>query len=93
MAPSMPTCSIGIRPGEKLHEIMCPKDDSHLTINFDNHYVIAPSITFWGTKSDFTINARGETGRHVEQGFEYNSGSNKDFLTVEQLREFNRIAC
>lgn len=92
MAPSMPTRIIGIRPGEKLHEIMCPKDDSHLTIEFGDHYVIAPSITFWGSENDFSQDARGESGNPVEQGFEYNSGSNDDFLSVEQLKEFNRQA-
>lgn len=92
MAPSMPTRMIGIRPGEKLHEIMCPRDDSHLTIGFEDHYVIAPSITFWDTEHDYSENAKGEKGVPVVQGFEYNSGSNEDFLSVEQLKEFNRLA-
>ncbi len=48
MAPGMPLNIIGIRAGEKLHEIMCPQDDSHLTLEFPDHYVIQPTITFWG---------------------------------------------
>ena len=44
MAPGMPTDVIGIRPGEKLHEIMCPADDAHLTVEFDDHFVLSPSL-------------------------------------------------
>ncbi|NGZ29165.1 MAG: UDP-N-acetylglucosamine 4,6-dehydratase (inverting), partial [Magnetococcales bacterium] len=44
MAPGMPVKVIGIRPGEKLHEIMCPGDDSHLTLEFHDHFVIRPAI-------------------------------------------------
>lgn len=85
IAPGVPTKVIGIRPGEKLHEIMCPADDSHLTIEFSDHYVIRPSITF-STPIDYAKNKVGETGKPVEQGFEYNSGTNHHFLTVEELR-------
>lgn len=46
MAPDMPAKIIGIRPGEKLHEIMCPADDSHLTLEFHDHYVLQPTIKF-----------------------------------------------
>ena len=42
MAPHLPHQIVGIRPGEKLHEVMCPADDSHLTLEFDDHYVIKP---------------------------------------------------
>lgn len=88
IAPKLPTITIGIRPGEKLHEIMCPADDSHLTLEFKDHYVITPSITF-SQAIDFTINALGEQGAPVEQGFEYNSGSNPHFLTTDELRALN----
>jgi UDP-N-acetylglucosamine 4,6-dehydratase len=91
-APGLPTRIIGIRPGEKLHEIMCPADDSHLTLEFDDHYVICPSIKFYGQDIDFRTNALGETGKDVELGFEYNSGNNPDFLSVEQIREFDKLA-
>gem|GEM_PF-6481712 len=46
LVPAMPTKVIGIRPGEKPHQVMCPKDDSHMTLEFDDHYVITPSIVF-----------------------------------------------
>jgi UDP-N-acetylglucosamine 4,6-dehydratase len=91
MAPHLPTKIIGIRPGEKLHEIMCPADDAHLTLEFTHHFVIRPSITF-SLQSDYSVNALGETGKPVVQGFDYNSGGNSHFLTVEELRRLNDLA-
>lgn len=93
MAPGMPIHIIGIRPGEKLHEVMCPQDDSHLTLEFDDHYVIQPTIKFWGRNDHaYNTNALGETGRPVEQGYEYSSGTNPRFLGVEEIRAFNHLA-
>jgi len=86
LAPQLPHKVIGIRPGEKLHEIMCPADDSHLTLEFDDHFVIQPTIQF-ADMSDFTQNRLGEKGKPVEEGFEYNSGNNTQWLTREQLLE------
>ncbi len=91
MAPDLPQKIIGIRPGEKLHEVMCPMDDSHLTLEFEDHYVIKPTISFTGPV-DFSENKLGETGRPVDQGFEYNSGTNSNFLTVDEIVELNRLA-
>jgi UDP-N-acetylglucosamine 4,6-dehydratase len=85
MAPQLGQKIIGIRPGEKLHEVMCPQDDSHLTLAFDDHYVIRPAISFI-VSTDYTQNALGEVGQAVEQGFEYSSGSNPVFLDIEQIR-------
>lgn len=92
MAPNLNQHIVGIRPGEKLHEIMCPQDDSHLTLEFDDHYVLRPTITFFSRNNDFTVNKLGEQGHEVEQGFEYNSGTNPQFLSIEQIIEFNRMA-
>lgn len=89
MAPDMPTRVVGIRPGEKLHEIMCPRDDSHLTIDYADHFVIRPAISFV-YQNDFQTNAAGAVGEPVEQGFEYSSGENPHFLTVEELKDLNR---
>lgn len=89
MAPHLGTHVIGIRPGEKLHEIMCPADDSHITLEFIDHFVIQPSIRFFGMSLDYRLNGLDETGRPVPQGFEYNSGSNPHFLDVEEIRQFN----
>ena len=91
MAPKLPHKIIGIRPGEKLHEVMCPADDSHLTLEFADHFVIKPTIQF-ATRSDFTINELGETGHPVEQGFEFHSGRNPHFLSVEEIVAFNHVA-
>lgn len=85
MAPGLPQKIVGIRPGEKLHEIMCPADDSHLTLEFHDHYVIRPSISFIVTV-DYSTNVLGEQGSPVTQGFEYNSGNNVHFLSVEEMR-------
>ena len=92
MAPGMPTKIVGIRPGEKLHEVMCPQDDSHLTVEFDDHYVIKPSIIFWGGNHDYMKNCLGETGYPVDQGFEYSSGTNPHFLNVEEIRALNHLS-
>ena len=92
MAPGVATRIVGIRPGEKLHEVMCPADDSHLTMQFADHYVIGPTIRFWGGALDYRKNALGETGEPVAQGFEYNSGTNRHFLSTREIAEFNRAA-
>ena len=89
MAPHLPIEIIGIRPGEKLHEVMCPADDSHLTIEFDDHFVIKPSIVFFSRKNDFIENSLGEVGKIVKQGLEYNSGTNSYFLTTEEIVNYN----
>lgn len=86
MAPHLPQEIVGIRPGEKLHEVMCPEDDSHLTLEFSDHYVIRPAIRFWGHDHDYACNALDEVGKPVPQGFEYSSGTNPVFLSVEEIR-------
>jgi UDP-N-acetylglucosamine 4,6-dehydratase len=88
IAPNMPVKIVGIRPGEKLHEVMCPKDDSHLTFEFDDHFVIGPSISFTNKGNHFNGNALGEKGTPVKQGFEYESGTNSHFLTIQELQEY-----
>ena len=90
MAPDLPIHMIGIRPGEKLHEIMCPSDDSHLTLDFQDHYVIQPSIKFYSKDLDFSINKLGGNGNPVKQGFSYNSGDNPHFLGIEEIQQFNQ---
>jgi UDP-N-acetylglucosamine 4,6-dehydratase/5-epimerase len=92
MAPELEHKIIGIRPGEKLHEIMCPADDSHLTYEFDDHFVISPSIVIVHKNNDFRENAIGEKGRPVTQGFEYNSGTNPYFLPPEEIINVNNSA-
>ncbi|EHG23928.1 UDP-N-acetylglucosamine 4,6-dehydratase (inverting) [Selenomonas noxia] len=88
IAPGVPTKIIGIRPGEKLHEVMCPSDMFYETLEFKDHFVIKPSIEF-GKNIDYTKNRLGEEGHPVPDGFEYSSGTNEVFLTVEELKEMN----
>jgi UDP-N-acetylglucosamine 4,6-dehydratase/5-epimerase len=92
MAPAARVKIVGIRPGEKLHEVMCPADDSHLTLQFSDHYVMRPTIKFHHTDIDYTRNAVGEIGSAVDLGFEYNSGTNRTFLSVDEISEFNERA-
>ena len=84
MAPDLPTRIIGIRPGEKLHEIMCPGDSAHQTLEFSDHYVICPAIKF-AVEADYRVNALGERGEPVAEGFEYSSGTNPHFLSIAEL--------
>ena len=91
IAPEMPIKLVGIRPGEKLHEIMCPADDSHLTFEFDDHYVIQPTIQFSQIR-DYSQNRLGHIGYKVPEGFEYHSGKNKFFLSVDDIAEYNKMS-
>ncbi len=84
LAPNLAQKIIGIRPGEKLHEIMCPEDDSHITLEFDDHFVIKPTITF-SEPIEYTTNKLGEIGKSVEVGFEYNSRDNDIWMTHQDL--------
>jgi len=92
MAPGLPHRVVGIRPGEKLHETMCPADDSHLTLEFSGHFVIRPTIAFNLAEINYAVDALGGNGKPVDQGFEYNSGTNSHFLDVQQIAQTNRIA-
>ncbi len=92
MAPDLPHKIIGIRPGEKLHEIMCPQDDSHLTLEFTDHYLIMPSIKFHSRATNgYKNNMINETGVPVDHGFEYNSGNNDHFLSINDIKEYNQL--
>lgn len=79
-----PKCRIeivGIRPGEKLHEVMIPRDEARKTLEFDSHYIIQPDFRF------FERRYKNNGGRPVPEDFEYCSGTNTWWLTVEELRE------
>ncbi len=84
LAPHLPHELVGIRPGEKMHEVMCPEDDSHLTVEFADHYVIRPTIQFTHPV-DYTKNGLGEAGEPVDVGFEYSSNKNERWLSSEEL--------
>lgn len=79
-----PNCKhdvIGIRPGEKLHEVMVPEDDARVTLEFDDHFVIQPTHSFWNQK-DF--GARG--GKPCEDGYSYSSHTNDHWLTDDEIQ-------
>lgn len=85
MAAELPHKLVGIRPGEKLHELMVPQDDARMTLEFADHYTIMPSIRFNNMDADFSLDTLGEQGRAVADDFEYRSDTNPQFLTVEQI--------
>ena len=80
IAPECKTEIIGIRPGEKLHEVMVPKDDAHRTIEYDDKYMIQPDFRFFGRR----FNSNG--GKPVPEGFEYNSETNPWKLSIDEMR-------
>lgn len=86
----LPDCSlknVGIREGEKLHEVMITKDDSRTTYEYEQHYIIYPQLEWWNKENYFT-----EGGKLIEPGFEYSSGKNTQWLSIEQLRsEMERL--
>ena len=90
LAPNLPMKVIGIRPGEKLHEVMCPSDDSHRTVEFDDHFVIMPTIKFTDSDVDYLLNPLGEKGRVVAEGFEYSSDKNDIWLGVSDMLELTK---
>ena len=92
MAPDLPIKIVGIRPGEKLHEMMCPGDMAFHTFEFKDHFVIAPAIKFFQRSNDFTSNALNEKGKSVDEIFEYVSNSNPHFLSVDEISAFNEEA-
>ncbi|MBB4823629.1 UDP-N-acetylglucosamine 4,6-dehydratase [Sporosarcina luteola] len=76
-----PECEIdivGIRPGEKLHEVMITHDDARHTVEFDDYYVITPELAWWGNKM--------HGGQALSETFEYSSETNVDWLTKEELK-------
>jgi len=80
MAPDLPLRKVGIRPGEKLHEIMITEDDSRTTLDLSDRYVIEPAFPFWSRKS-YTD----EGAKQVDEGFVYSSDKNADWLDGKQL--------
>jgi UDP-N-acetylglucosamine 4,6-dehydratase (inverting) len=86
LAPECTIKIIGIRPGEKIHEEMITETDSINTIEFDDYYVILPSLPLWNTEK-FRNESNGKPGKFCELGFKYNSGTNKRFLTIDEIKE------
>ncbi len=90
MAPNIRQKIIGIRPGEKIHEIMCPKDDDHLTYEFKKYFIITPTIKFNTLSNNFEKNKKGEIGKKASKNFEFSSGTNRKFLSTKELIKLNK---
>jgi UDP-N-acetylglucosamine 4,6-dehydratase len=80
LAPGCEWDTIGLRPGEKVHEVLIPADESRNVLEFDNHYVIQPIQSFWGNK----IGILG--GVSASDGFVYASNRNCETLSEEELK-------
>jgi UDP-N-acetylglucosamine 4,6-dehydratase len=86
VAPGIKTNEIGIRPGEKLHEVLCPRDLAPLTYEYDDFYLIKPSFKFFH-HTNYAETQLGEKGHPVAVDFEYNSNENPHFIDAKELRE------
>ena len=81
---------IGIRPGEKMHEVLCPEDSARDTIEFKNYYLIRPSVDFTeGKTNNYKINKKREKGKIVKSNFVYSSDSNPNFLSIKDLKKLS----
>lgn len=89
MSPGARVREVGIRPGEKLHEVLCPAELSRSLIEFKDYFLIPPDFKFTGL-ADYTLSRTGEKGRGVADAFEYRSDTNPTFLTVDEIRSFVR---
>ena len=81
MLPGCAMPEVGIREGEKLHEVMVTREDSAMTYEYEKHYIIYPNYNWWEESRILP------GGRKVEDGFEYSSGTNQEWLSVEELQE------
>ena len=81
MLPGCKKPEVGIRPGEKLHEIMVTVEDSLTTYEYDEHFIVYPQV-IWNEKQKTNSN-----GTKVTEGFAYSSDNNNDWLSVDKLRE------
>ena len=82
VAPGATIEDVGIRPGEKIHEVMVPADESWHTLEFDDHFVIQPTQTWWTAEDPL----KDSGGVPCPDGFAYSSGENSDWLSVEELK-------
>jgi UDP-N-acetylglucosamine 4,6-dehydratase len=81
LAPNLRHETIGIRPGEKLHEVMITEDDARTTLELKDRYIIEPAFAWWSR-----IPYVNEGARPVREGFVYASNTNNDWLNAESLR-------
>ena len=86
IAPKCKLNNIGIRSGEKLHEEMITKTDAISTVEFKDYFVILPSMLLWDIEK-FKKETNSDIGKMCEYGFSYDSSTNNDFLTSEEIRK------
>lgn len=86
ISKKMPIKIVGKRPGEKLHEVMCPIEESYLTAEFAKHYVIYPPVEHKRISSNLLDNKK-EKGKFVKHEFHYSSDKNKNFLNNNQIKK------
>ena len=78
---------VGIRPGEKLHEVLCPGETARDTLEFKNHYLITPySFNYSNRLKHYLINKNNEKGKPVKNNFVYSSDNNIDFLNIKKIQ-------
>jgi UDP-N-acetylglucosamine 4,6-dehydratase len=86
IAPNIPVKIVGIRPGEKIKEVLCSSDEFFNVIEFKNYFLIKPSVKLIDSNIDFQINKNKEKGKKVKEGFEYNS-ENNHFLNLSSIKK------
>ena len=86
MAPNLPQKIIGIRAGEKVHELMISGEDARHTLEFPDHYIIIPEI-YMRHPEQLEQFLSGREGKSPSTGFSYASNTNTQWLTAEDLRE------
>ena len=87
LAPECEIEIVGIRPGEKLHEIMVPEDDARKTLEFDDHFIIQPDFKFWSVEK-----TNHQKGNPCPEGFSYSSDTNDQWLSIDQLKGMINLA-
>ena len=84
MDSNMPLKDVGIRPGEKLHELLCPLDENQRTFEFADFFVIGPTTNEF-RNIDYSKTADNERGKKVPFDFEYNSLNNSHYMKVDEI--------
>lgn len=85
VAPNAQINIVGIRPGEKLHEVLISEDEARTTLELDDMYVVQPELAFWAQKGG--LHEWERIGRKLPDGFRYISNTNTDWLTVDQISD------
>ena len=75
---------VGIRPGEKIHEVLCPVSTAHLTLDFKDHLILLPTVDL---NKNYLVNKKKEKGKLVKESFIYSSDKNQKFLNIKEIKE------